>query len=114
MLEHEVNQRKGDGEDKTSSGEPHSSGDLRYVSGRPLPQQPMLLAAILRALEAPGRAAYAHTHWTALVTCALPYLGGALTKVVTSVVKQLCSNVEQLSSAYDPPEDQTVRYKKCW
>ncbi|XP_054267327.1 protein dopey-1 homolog [Macrosteles quadrilineatus] len=100
MLEHEVNQRKGEGEE--TKHESHSNGELRYVTGRPLPQQPMLLTAILRALEAPGRASYAHTHWTALVTCALPYLGSSLTKVVTAVVRQLCANVEQLSRAYDP------------
>ncbi|XP_046668094.1 protein dopey-1 homolog isoform X3 [Homalodisca vitripennis] len=105
MLEHEVNQRKGESEAETK--ESHS-GELRYVSGRALPQQPMLLAAILRALEAPGRAACAHTHWTALVTCALPYLGAALTRVVTAVVKQLCANVEQLSKAFNPSDSNVI------
>lgn len=110
MLEHEVNQRKGEGEEsKLSHDSTHGNGELRYITGRAIPQQPMLLAAILRALEAPGRASYAHTHWTALVTCALPYLGSALTRVVTAVVKQLCANVEQLSRAYNPVESESVR-----
>lgn len=105
-----MNQRKGESEEKTNSQESTSSnGELRYVSGRALPQQPMLLTAILRALEAPGRAAYAHTHWTALVTCALPYLGSALTRVVTAVVRQLCANVEQVSKAYTPADTNLIR-----
>lgn len=109
MLEHEVNLRKGDSEEKTNTHDSSSHGELRYLVGRALPQQPMLLAAILRALEAPGRAAYAHTHWTALVTCALPYLGNALTRVVTAVVRQLCSNVEYVSKAYDAVDCDLIR-----
>lgn len=38
------------------------------------------------------------------MTCALPYLGLALTKVVTTVVKHICSNIESLSKAYVQPE----------
>lgn len=110
MLEHEVNSRKGDSEagaEKSAASD--TSGELKYVLGKVIPQQPMFLAAIIRALELQGRSRYAHIHWTGLVTCALPFLGTALTRVVTTVVKQLCSNIEILSKAYIQHDSHAVR-----
>lgn len=111
MLEHEVNSRKGESETATEkmSTESHS-GELRYISGKVIPQQPMFLAGIVRALELQGKTRHTHMHWTSLVTCSLPYLGPSLMKVVTTVVKHLCSNVESLSKAYTQQESRTLRY----
>lgn len=41
-----------------------------------------------------------HQHWTTLVTSSLPFMGSSLTSVVTSVIHQLCSNIEHLASYY--------------
>jgi len=41
-----------------------------------------------------------HQHWTTLVTSSLPFMGPSLTSVVTSVIHQLCSNIEHLASYY--------------
>lgn len=41
-----------------------------------------------------------HQHWTTLVTSSLPYMGLSLTQVVTSVIHQLCCNIEHLASYY--------------
>ncbi|XP_039275981.1 protein dopey-1 homolog [Nilaparvata lugens] len=126
MLEHEVNSRRGSSgggseggaeqqtaSSATSAGEQQQhqqqrrgseAGEVHYVAGKVIPQQPMFLAAIVKALEQQGRACYSHTHWTALVTCALPYLGPALTRVVTTVVRLICANIEAVSKAYYQPD----------
>ncbi|KMQ93130.1 protein dopey-1-like protein [Lasius niger] len=41
-----------------------------------------------------------HQHWTTLVTSSLPFMGSSLTSVVTSVIHQLCGNIEHLASYY--------------
>lgn len=113
MLEHEVNSRKGDsdtGTEKSATSSDTGGGELKYISGKVIPQQSMFLAAIIRALELQGRSRYAHIHWTGLVTCALPFLGTALTRIVTTVVKQLCNNIENLSKAYIQYDSHAVRY----
>uniref|UniRef100_A0A1B6DLS2 Uncharacterized protein n=2 Tax=Clastoptera arizonana TaxID=38151 RepID=A0A1B6DLS2_9HEMI len=109
MLEHEVNSRKGETEKNVEKNRNESNlGELRYISGKMIPQQPMFLAGIVRALEQQGKTRHTHMHWTSLVTCSLPYLGPSLMKVVTTVVKHLCSNVEALSKAYFQDESCVV------
>ena len=51
-----------------------------------------------------------HQHWTTLVTSSLPYMGQSLTQVVTSVIHQLCCNIEHLASYY-VNDDSTVTTK---
>lgn len=41
-----------------------------------------------------------HQHWTTLVTSSLPFMGSSLTLIVTSVINQLCCNIEYLASYY--------------
>lgn len=41
-----------------------------------------------------------HQYWTNLVTSSLPFVGPALTQIMTSVIHQLCNNIEHLSSYY--------------
>ena len=41
-----------------------------------------------------------HQYWTTLVTSSLPFMGSSLTQIVTSVIHQLCCNIEQLASYY--------------
>ncbi|XP_043286527.1 protein dopey-1 homolog isoform X2 [Venturia canescens] len=76
-----------------------TGNSLEYVSAAPIPQQPMFLASILSALQL-DHMRHLHQHWTTLVTSSLPYMGVSLTQVVTSVIHQLCSNIEHLASYY--------------
>lgn len=41
-----------------------------------------------------------HQYWTTLVTSSLPFMGSSLTQIVTTVIHQLCCNIEQLASYY--------------
>lgn len=43
---------------------------------------------------------HAHQYWTTLVTSSLPFMGTSLTQIVTSVIHQLCCNIEHLASYY--------------
>ncbi|KAK0181813.1 hypothetical protein PV327_000009 [Microctonus hyperodae] len=76
-----------------------SGGNLEYISGAPIPNQPLFLASILSALQL-NHMRHLHQHWTTLVTSSLPYMGPSLTQVVTSVIHQLCCNIEHLASYY--------------
>ncbi|XP_034945114.1 protein dopey-1 homolog isoform X2 [Chelonus insularis] len=82
---------------------------LEYIPGAPIPQQPIFLASILSALQL-NHMRHLHQHWTNLVTSSLPYMGASLTQVVTSVVHQLCCNIEQLA-AYYVTEDAVLTVK---
>lgn len=73
-----------------------SLSSVRYVHGRPVVYQVMLLSAVLSALKQ-MHLCHMHRHWIAMVTSALPYMGRALSHMVVSVVNQLCHNLESLS-----------------
>lgn len=49
-----------------------------------------------------------HQHWTTLVTSSLPFMGSSLTSIVTSVIHQLCCNIEHLASYYINEETATA------
>ncbi|XP_024216432.1 protein dopey-1 homolog [Halyomorpha halys] len=87
---------------ETSTGDrsADSLSDFRYINGRLIPEQPMFLAIVSRALEMQPYSRHTHSFWTSFVASSLPCLGNALTKVVTTVLKQICSNVEELSQCY--------------
>ncbi|XP_046144473.1 protein dopey-1 homolog isoform X3 [Osmia bicornis bicornis] len=72
---------------------------LKYIPGAAIPQQPMFLASILSALQL-DHMRHLHQHWTTLVTSSLPFMGSSLTSIVTSVIHQLCCNIEHLASYY--------------
>ncbi|KAK3917430.1 Protein dopey-1-like protein [Frankliniella fusca] len=76
------------------------NSELKYLPGRPVPQQPMFVAAILSALRMQGQMRSLHQHWTALVTCSLPFMGHSLAHVVLCVVRQLCDNLRALAPLY--------------
>lgn len=76
------------------------STELKYLVGRPIPQQPMFVAAILSALRMQGQLRWLHQQWTTLVTCSLPFMGQSLAHVVLSVVRQLCDNLRSLAPLY--------------
>ncbi|XP_050446319.1 protein dopey-1 homolog isoform X1 [Cataglyphis hispanica] len=108
MLEHQCSSQKGEEINPTTSSIPSSptrtlpnliGNSLKYVSGAAIPQQPMFLASILSALQL-NHMRHLHQHWTTLVTSSLPFMGSSLTSVVTSVIHQLCSNIEHLASYY--------------
>ncbi|XP_024938328.1 protein dopey-1 homolog isoform X2 [Cephus cinctus] len=108
MLEHQCGAQKGDevGPPTPSSpttptkGAPNLIGNsLKYIPGASIPQQPMFLASILSALQL-DHMRHLHQHWTTLVTSSLPFMGSSLTQIVTSVIHQLCCNIEHLSSYY--------------
>ncbi|KYM98153.1 Protein dopey-1 like protein [Cyphomyrmex costatus] len=119
MLEHQCSSQKGEEMNSTTSLIPSSptrasnlignSLTLKYVSGAAIPQQPMFLASILSALQL-DHMRHLHQHWTTLVTSSLPFMGPSLTSVVTSVIHQLCSNIEHLASYYIN-EDATLTSK---
>ncbi|XP_011306689.1 protein dopey-1 homolog isoform X2 [Fopius arisanus] len=111
MLEYQCTAQKGDDVPQTpqapstpTKSVPNLSGSsLEYIPGAPIPQQPMFLASILSALQL-DHMRHLHQHWTNSVTSSLPYMGASLTQVVTSVIHQLCCNIEQLASYYVPQE----------
>lgn len=74
--------------------------DVRYLSGRPIPMQPMFVTALVAALHPSVRMRHSHINWTSLVTSSLPYLGPALVNVVSVTVRQLCANIETLAEVY--------------
>ncbi|XP_015109292.1 protein dopey-1 [Diachasma alloeum] len=111
MLEYQCTAQKGDDVPQTpqapctpTKSAPNLSGSsLEYIPGAPIPQQPMFLASILSALQL-DHMRHLHQHWTNSVTSSLPYMGASLTQVVTSVIHQLCCNIEHLASYYVPQE----------
>lgn len=74
--------------------------DVRYLSGRPIPMQPMFVTALVAALHPSTRMRHSHINWTSLVTSSLPYLGPALVNVVSVTVRQLCANIETIAEVY--------------
>ncbi|KYN13865.1 Protein dopey-1 like protein [Trachymyrmex cornetzi] len=119
MLEHQCSSQKGEEINSATSPIPSSptrasnlignSLTLKYVSGAAIPQQSMFLASILSALQL-DHMRHLHQHWTTLVTSSLPFMGPSLTSVVTSVIHQLCNNIEHLASYYIS-EDATLTSK---
>ncbi|XP_033225159.1 protein dopey-1 homolog isoform X2 [Belonocnema kinseyi] len=118
MLEHQIGAQKGD--DITSgaistpnspfrSGHNLTGNTLKYVTGAPIPQQPMFLASVISALKL-DHMRHLHQYWTTLVTSSLPFMGASLTHIVTSVIHRLCCNIEQLASYY--VNDDTVSVTK--
>ncbi|XP_050520180.1 protein dopey-1 homolog isoform X4 [Daktulosphaira vitifoliae] len=106
ILEHEVdNSRHRDNNVITESqgdiaADNVEGTDVRYLSGRPIPMQPMFVTALVAALHPSARMRHSHINWTSLVTSSLPYLGPALVNVVSVTVRQLCANIETLADVY--------------
>ena len=73
---------------------------VQYQPAMPLICQGMLLSAIVTALRQQHQC-YLHQHWIAMVTATMPYMGRALSVVMTTVVGQLCQNVELLAAQYN-------------
>ncbi|XP_011499422.1 PREDICTED: protein dopey-1 homolog [Ceratosolen solmsi marchali] len=107
MLEHQCGAQKGEdvGAAAPSPTTPSraidnlSGNTLKYIAGAPIPQQSMFLASILSALKL-EHMRHLHQYWTTLVTSSLPFMASSLTQIVTSVIHQLCCNIEQLASYY--------------
>lgn len=79
----------------------HSSmSTSKYASTLPIVQQGMFLSCILSAFKQPHMC-HMHKQWIAMVTSALPYMGRALSSIVTCVVSQLCKNIEMLAIEYE-------------
>uniref|UniRef100_A0AAG5DBM9 Dopey N-terminal domain-containing protein n=1 Tax=Anopheles atroparvus TaxID=41427 RepID=A0AAG5DBM9_ANOAO len=73
---------------------PETKRTYRYIPSQLLAQQPMFLSTILAALEC-DRLQHVHKNWTDMVTACLTCLPPAnLTKIVISVIHQLCSNLD--------------------
>uniref|UniRef100_A0A0K8T476 Protein dopey-1 n=2 Tax=Lygus hesperus TaxID=30085 RepID=A0A0K8T476_LYGHE len=99
ILEYEIIKHKGDATPNSVDKNSEPS-ELKYLNGRLIPHQPLFLQSINKALDVQPAARHTHGQWTDLITCALPYLGGALSKVVTTALKQICHNIEVLSECY--------------
>ncbi|KZC07062.1 Protein dopey-1 like protein [Dufourea novaeangliae] len=116
MLEHQCSSQKGEEicppvaptPSTPTRTVPNITGSsLKYVPGAPIPQQPMFLASILSALQL-DHMRHLHQFWTTLVTSSLPFMGSSLTGIVTSVIHQLCCNIEHLASYYINEETTTA------
>ena len=95
MLEEVVNRKK---EDKNKNTAVMASSSLmRYQPDLPLAEQPMFLAALLAALRQ-TRQRDLHCQWTALLTSTLPFLGPALTSVVTAAASQIWTNLANVAA----------------
>ena len=77
-----------------------SLSSVKYIASHPIIYQRMFLSAIMSALKQ-QHLSHMHRHWVAMVTSALPYMARALSFTVTSVVHQLCRNVELLAKQYE-------------
>lgn len=106
ILEHEVDNSRHRGNNVVTdsytdlTGDNVEGTDVRYLSGRPIPMQPMFVTALVAALHPSARMRHSHINWTSLVTSSLPYLGPALVNVVSVTVRQLCANIETLAEVY--------------
>ncbi|CAL7952170.1 unnamed protein product [Xylocopa violacea] len=116
MLEHQCSNQKGEEICPPTTATPGTptknvpnimGNSLKYLPGALIPQQPMFLASILSALQL-DHMRHLHQHWTTLVTSSLPFMGSSLTSIVTSVIHQLCCNIEHLASYYINEETSTV------
>ena len=95
MLEEVVNRKR---EEKNKSMSVMASSSLmRYQPDLPLAEQPMFLAALLAALRQ-TRQRDLHCQWTALLTSTLPFLGPALTSVVTAAASQIWTNLANVAA----------------
>ncbi|KAK9507537.1 hypothetical protein O3M35_007370 [Rhynocoris fuscipes] len=99
ILEYEINNQKGE-KGNTVESPPPETNEIKYINGKAIPQQPLFHTIISRALENQPYSRHTHAHWTSLVACSLPFQGPALTKVVTTALKQICHNIEELSHCY--------------
>lgn len=106
ILEHEVDNSRHRGNNVAAdsytdlAADNIEGTDVRYLSGRPIPMQPMFVTALVAALHPSARMRHSHINWTSLVTSSLPYLGPALVNVVSVTVRQLCVNIETISEVY--------------
>ncbi|XP_008187338.1 protein dopey-1 homolog isoform X1 [Acyrthosiphon pisum] len=106
ILEHEVDNSRHRGNNVVNdsyadlAADNVEGTDVRYLSGRPIPLQPMFVTALVAALHPSARMRHSHINWTSLVTSSLPYLGPALVNVVSVTVRQLCANIETLAEVY--------------
>lgn len=106
ILEHEVDNSRHRGNNAVNdsyadlAADNVEGTDVRYLSGRPIPMQPMFVTALVAALHPSARMRHSHINWTSLVTSSLPYLGPALVNVVSVTVRQLCANIETLAEVY--------------
>ncbi|KOX80596.1 Protein dopey-1 like protein [Melipona quadrifasciata] len=116
MLEHQCGNQKGEEISPSIIPTPSTpiktipnitGNSLKYLPGVPIPQQLMFLASILSALQL-DHMRHLHQHWTTLVTSSLPFMGPSLTSTVTSVIHQLCCNIEHLASYYINEETTTA------
>lgn len=83
--------------------------NAKYLTNCPISQQPLFLTAVLTALKA-DNLKHLHKNWTDLITSCLGcFTFGSLTNIVISVVHQLCTNIEKISSSASksnlPPPD---------
>eukprot|EP00090_Calanus_glacialis_P040879 TRINITY_DN7157_c0_g1_i15.p1 TRINITY_DN7157_c0_g1~~TRINITY_DN7157_c0_g1_i15.p1 ORF type:complete len:885 (-),score=268.55 TRINITY_DN7157_c0_g1_i15:207-2777(-) len=88
---------------------------MKYQPDLPFCSQPMFIAAVLAALRQP-QLRDLHHHWTGLVVSCLPFLGPALTQVVTTVASQVWNNLEQLPTETEQdsvPSDYVLTQLEC-
>jgi len=88
---------------------------MKYQPNHPFCSQPMFLTAVLAALRQP-QLKDLHHHWTDLVVSCLPFLGPALTQVVTTVAAQVWTNLEQLPADTEQdsvPSDYVLSQLEC-
>jgi len=79
---------------------PLTSPVARFVTGRPVVYQPVLLLATTYALRQQHMCAM-HRQWIAFIISAMPYLSRALAHFVCATATQICHNLELLAPLYE-------------
>uniref|UniRef100_A0A3Q2PRF8 DOP1 leucine zipper like protein B n=1 Tax=Fundulus heteroclitus TaxID=8078 RepID=A0A3Q2PRF8_FUNHE len=72
----------------------------QYVQSHPITAQGMFVSAAARALQ-PQYGYAMHPHWVSLLCSSLPYLGRSLGIIVSPLIGQICTNVDELVKLHE-------------
>lgn len=87
---------KGEGEEGGPNMEGYTS---RFIQGKALSSQEMLLSMVLCCLKAQGNFEMS-SRWTGFIIECLPYLGVDLRKWVVPIVLQMCNNISDVTKVF--------------
>nr|XP_022916081.1 protein dopey-1 homolog isoform X1 [Onthophagus taurus] len=82
---------------------PNSGDNSTYSPTILIPQQNMFLSAVLSALRHKNMKNL-HQNWCNMITSCLPYFGDNLKQICTSVIHNICNNIEIIADTYKNTE----------
>lgn len=93
---------KGGGDEggSVAASRAEACGIPRFIQGKSLSSQEMLLNMVIYCLKAQGNLEM-KSRWTGFVIDCLPYLGNDLEKWVVPVVLQMCSNLSDVATLFE-------------